>query len=363
MTAPVAPRTVPVTIVTGFLGAGKTTLIGHLLRRPELARTAVLINEVGAVAIDHHLVREVRGDAIVLASGCVCCTVAGDLVRALVELYGQAARGEVPRFERVLLETTGLADPTAVVATLLQQPLLAQVYRPGAVVTVVDGVAGAATLAAHPEASAQIALADRLIVSKIDLADPAAVAGLEHELRRRNRGAELFHAAGEVAPEVILAPAAGDDERGAGLKAWIAASATAATPATVGAIAPAATHPSSVRPGRGLAGAHPDVTTFAVALDRPVRMGPLSLWLSIMTQMHGGALLRVKGLVAAVGEERPFVIQTVQHLALPARQLPAWPDDDHRTRLVFIARGLPASTLASLRASLADTLDQPVIEL
>ncbi len=355
-------RTVPVTIVTGFLGAGKTTLIGNLLRRPELARTAVLINEVGQVAIDHHLVREVRGDAIVLASGCVCCTVAGDLVRALAELYAQAARREIPGFERVLLETTGLADPTAVVATLLQQPLLARIYRPGAVVTVVDGVAGLATLAAHPEASSQLALADRLIISKVDIADPAAVAELERELRRRNRGAELLHGAGEVAPEALLAPAAGDDERGLGLKAWIAASTMApvAASATIPATSAAPGHRAHASPGHG---AHAGITTFAIALERPVRMGPLALWLSIMTQMHGGALLRVKGLVAVVGEDRPLVIQTVQHVVVPARQLPAWPDDDHRTRLVFIARGLPASTLASLRASLADTLDQPVIEL
>ena len=332
--------TVPVTIVTGFLGAGKTTLIADLLRRPELARTAVLINEVGSIGIDHHLVREVRGDAIVLASGCVCCTVAGDLVRALLELYAQAARKEIPAFERVLLETTGLADPTAVVATLLQQPLLAKVYRPGAVVTVVDGVVGAATVAAHPEATSQIALADRLIISKVDVAEPAAVAALAAELRRRNRSAELLHTSGTVDADVLLAPAAGDDARGLGLKAWIAA--------------------STGRPGHGV---HADVTTFAIALAHPVRMGPLALWLSIMTQMHGGKLLRVKGLVAVAGEDRPLVIQTVQHVVVPARQLEAWPDDDHRTRLVFIARGLPESTLRSLRASLADTLDQPVIEL
>ena len=352
-------RRLPVTIVTGFLGAGKTTLIGNLLRRPELARTAVLINEVGAIGIDHHLVREVRGDAVVLASGCVCCTVAGDLVRALTELYGQAARGEIPAFERALLETTGLADPTAVVATLLQHPLLARVYRIGAVVTVVDGVVGATTLAAHPEATSQLALADRVIVTKTDLADEAQVAALEREIRRRNRGATIVRARGEVEPEVFLDPAAGDDPSGAGLRAWIAAS-TASAALELPGDGEAA--PRRARE-RARHGAHPDVTTFAIALERPVRMGPLALWLSLMTQMHGGALLRVKGLVAVVGEDRPLVIQTVQHMVVPARQLEAWPDDDHRTRLVFIARGLPAATLASLRASLADTLDQPVIEL
>lgn len=332
-------RTVPVTVLTGFLGAGKTTILDRLVRRPELARTAVFINEVGAIAIDHHLVRDVRGDAVVLGSGCVCCTVAGDLVRALVELAAQAARREVPGFERALIETTGLADPTGVVAALVQHPLIARSYHAGAVVAAVDGQLGLTTLARQPEAVAQVALADRIVITKTDLVGAAELDALEAALREKNAGATIVRAAhGEVDPEVLLAPAPGQAEGGDGLSAWI----------------DAAARPRAATP-------HGFITTFTACFAEPVRMGPLGLWLSLMTQMHGGALLRVKGLVNVVGEDAPVVVDCVQHVIHPARQLPAWPDDDHRTRLVFIARGLAAGTIASLRASLAETLGQPLV--
>lgn len=320
--------TVPVTVLTGFLGAGKTTLLARLIQRPELARSALFINEVGAIAIDHHLVRDVRGDAVVLGSGCVCCTVAGDLVRALTELAAQVARGEVPPFDRALIETTGLADPTGAIAALVQHPLIARSYRAGAVVTAVDGLLGADTLARQPEAAAQVALADRVVLTKADLAGEDALAAAEAAVRLRNVAAPLIRSVqGEVDPEVLLA--AGSDT------AWIDAAARARTP-------------------------HGFITTFTTCFARPVRMGPLGLWLTLMTQMHGGALLRVKGIVDVEGEDAPVVIDCVQHVVHPARQLPAWPDDDHRTRIVFIARGLAAGTIASLRASLADTLGQPL---
>mgnify|MGYP002377624774 CR=1 FL=1 len=323
----------PVTILTGFLGAGKTTLLSALLRRPELAGTAVFINEVGAIAIDHHLVRDVKGDAVVLGSGCVCCTVAGDLVRALLELAAQVARGEVPPFSRALVETTGLADPTGVLAALVNHPLIARHYQAGAVVTAIDGQLGLTTLARQPEAVAQVALADRIVITKTDLADldqPGHLDALETAVREKNPGAAIVRAArGELDPEVLLAPAPDT--------AWIDAAAR--------------------RPvGHGF------ISTFTVAFARPVRMGPLGLWLTLITQMHAGALLRVKGLVDAEGESAPIVIDCVQHVVHPVRQLAAWPDDDRRTRLVFIARGLAAGTIASLRASLADSLGQPLVD-
>lgn len=319
----------PVTVLTGFLGAGKTTLLSALLRSPGLAKTAVFINEVGAISIDHHLVRDVQGDVMVLGSGCVCCAVAGDLVRALLELAAQVARGDVPPFERALVETTGLADPTGVLAAIVNHPLIARHYQAGAVVTAVDGQLGLDTLARQPEAIAQVALADRIVITKTDLAGPDTLDALEAAVRQKNAGAAIVRSAhGAVDPDLLLAPAPDTD--------WI----DAATRRPVG---------------------HGFITTFTTCFATPVRMGPLGLWLTLITQMHGGALLRVKGLVDVEGESAPVVIDCVQHVIHPARQLPAWPDDDRRTRLVFIARGLAAGTIASLRASLADSLGQPLV--
>jgi G3E family GTPase len=324
-----APAPVPVTVLTGFLGAGKTTLLSALVRRPEMAGTAVFINEVGAISIDHHLVRDVKGDVVVLGSGCVCCTVAGDLVRALLELAAQVARGEVPPFSRALVETTGLADPTGVLAALVNHPLIARHYAAGAVVTAVDGQLGRDTLARQPEAAAQVALADRIVITKTDLAEADQLDALETALREKNAGAAIVRSAhGAVDPDILLAPAPDAD--------WI----DAATRRPVG---------------------HAFITTFTVCFAKPVRMGPLGLWLTLITQMHAGSLLRVKGLVDVEGESAPVVIDCVQHVIHPARQLAAWPDDDHRTRLVFIARGLAAGTIKSLRASLADSLGQPLV--
>jgi G3E family GTPase len=317
MTAPV-----PVTTLTGFLGAGKTTILSRLLARPELAGAAVLINEVGEIAIDHHLVREVRGDVTVLGSGCVCCTVRGDLVRALGELTA------LP-IDRVLVETSGIADPVGVLATLTSHPVVARHFRAGAIVTAVDGVAGAATLDRHREAVKQAAVADRLVITKADLAPE--VSALEQRLRAINRGASITRAAhGDVDLDVLLAPPDSDPD----LTRWLRAGGIDHRDEADG------------------------VRTLAVAFAEPVRLGPLGLWLSMMTQIHGDTLLRIKGLVNIEGDPEPMVVHCVQHVVYPPRALPAWPDADHRTRLVFVTRGLPASTLASLRLSLAETLGQ-----
>ena len=339
---------VPVTTLTGFLGAGKTTVLSRLLARPELAGAAVLINEVGEIAIDHHLVREVRGDVTVLGSGCVCCTVRGDLVRALGDLVDQP-------IDRVLLETSGIADPVGVLATLTSHPVVARRFRPAAIVTCVDGVNGAATLDRHREAVKQAALADRIIITKSDLA--ADLSPLEQRLHAINPTASITRAAhGELDPDVVLAPGGADDDL-----RWLRAGPFAERSKAMEGGGPAgfAGGAGGDAP-RGID--HRDdadgVRTLSVAFAEPVRLGPLGLWLSMMTQIHGDTLLRIKGIVNVAGDPEPMVVHCVQHVVYPPRALPAWPDSDHRTRLVFVTRGLPASTLASLRLSLAETLGQ-----
>ncbi|MCA9676014.1 MAG: GTP-binding protein, partial [Myxococcales bacterium] len=219
-----AAAAIPVTVLTGFLGAGKTTLLARLLARPELAGAAVLINEVGEIALDHHLVREVRGDVVVLGSGCVCCTVSGDLVRALADLADAVARGELPAFDRVLLETTGVADPAGVLATLVTHPAVAGRFRPAAVVTAVDAVLGSATLDRQREAVKQAALADRLVLTKCDAAAPEVIDALAARLRTINPAAPQVRAiGGDVATDVLLAPASGSEAGDDELPGWLAA--------------------------------------------------------------------------------------------------------------------------------------------
>src|SRR5919106_1096322 len=197
---------IPVNVVTGFLGSGKTTLLNRLLRSPQLARTAVLVNEFGEVALDHLLLEKVDAATVILQSGCVCCTIRGDLAEAIRALFGRRERGLVPRFDRLAIETTGLADPAPIVATLMAEPVIRHHFRLGSIVTTVDAVNGALHLAANPESRKQVAVADRLVVTKTDLADPRASAALEAELARINPTAPILDAITDpLAPDELMA--------------------------------------------------------------------------------------------------------------------------------------------------------------
>jgi G3E family GTPase len=311
----------PVVLVTGFLGSGKTTLISALLAHPAMGETAVLVNELGEVAIDHHLVRQVDERTVVLASGCVCCTLRGDLRDELRDLLGRRARGELAPFRRVVVETTGLADPAPVLSTLLTEPVLRHHYAVEAVVTTVDALSGAATLDRHPESVKQAAVADTLLVTKADAAEPAAVAALEARLRVLNPLARVRRVAfGAIAPDELLR-ARGDDP--------------------------------ALRPGAdgGDPAAHTgDVHAFSLVLDEPLDWDAFAVWLTMLLHSRGLDVLRVKGLLD-VGEAGPVVLDGVQHVVHRPRHLAAWPDDDHRSRIVFITRGIDrGAVLASLEA-------------
>ena len=310
MTAPI-----PLTVITGFLGSGKTTLLSHLLRDPALQRTAVIINEFGAVGLDHLLVEASEEDIVQLDGGCLCCTVRGDLVRTVGDLLARRADGSVQPFERIVVETSGLADPAPILQAVMTDPLLAEAVRVAGVVTTVDGLLGAETLARHAESVKQAAVADRLVITKTDVADPAKC-GLEAALAQLNPGAARFQAAhGRIDATALFGPE-------------LDVAALAARLSTTDAEVPHA-HDHGIH-------------SFVLRRSAPVHAVALTLFLQMLAEHCGPDLLRVKGLVDVVeSPDRPAVIHGVQHVFHPPAWRDGWPDADRSTRIVFIARKLP----------------------
>ena len=339
-------------VITGFLGAGKTTLLNRLLRDPALADTLVLINEFGSVGLDHLLVERVEGDMILLSSGCLCCTVRGDLVASLETALRARDNGRGTAFRRVVIETTGLADPAPVLHTVMSHPYLRLRFTLRSVVTLVDALVGSATLDAHAEAVKQAAMADRLVLTKTDLAAPAAVETLRARLRALNPAAPILDAArGEADAAHLLDGVAYDPgARPADAKAWLAAE----------AIEESANHSH----GHGHhhhhdVNRHDDgIRAFALRWPRPVSPYAVPLFTELLCTAHGAGVLRMKGLVALADDPaRPLVLHGVQHVMHPPLRLDAWPDADHDTRLVFILKDIAPSLIEGLwRAAAGEPL-------
>jgi G3E family GTPase len=335
---------IPVSLITGFLGSGKTTLLNRLLRHPAMADSAVIINEFGEVGLDHLLVESVEGEVAVLASGCICCTMRSDLEKTLRGLLARRDHGEVPPFQRVLVETTGLADPAPIVQLLLNNPLLSHFVRLDAIVTTVDVVHAERQLDAHEEAVKQVAIADRLLLTKTDLSDSEAIAPLYARLARLNPAATVatvHH--GEIDPDRLFGAALFDPERkSADVRRWLKAEAYSDHDHP---------HDHAHSHAHPTAPHDPAINAFCLTFEGSLEWMTVSGWLAQLRQARGQDLLRVKGILNLTGENAPVAIHGVHHVFHPPVLLNAWPDDDRSSRIVFITRDL---TRADVDASWQD---------
>jgi len=363
-----AEQRIPVTVLTGFLGSGKTTLLNKLLRRPELADTAVIINEFGEIGLDHLLVEKSDDEGMVtLNSGCLCCTVRGDLVRTMSELFLKRSRGEVSQFKRMVVETTGLADPAPILHTLMTDPLLASRYRLDGVVTTIDGVNGSSTLDNHEEAIKQAAVADRLLLTKVDIADAPKLEALKHRLHHLNPGAP-FHvvATGEIDPNAILnAGLYNPESKTADVKKWLQAEAYEGShDHGHGHHHHGHDHGHDHKHEHGAHGEqdphdvnrHDDrIRSFCMTFDEPMSWSTVAAAFDALVTYRGPDLLRMKGILNVKDTDKPVVIHGVQHVFHPPATLEAWPEgDDRKSRVVFITRDIAESTIRKVFASFFD---------
>jgi G3E family GTPase len=342
---PLASR-LPVTVITGFLGSGKTTLLRRLLGHPSMNRAAVIINELGDVALDHELVAASSEQMTLLSNGCLCCTMRTDLQETLRELFVKRRAGEVIDFDRVFVETTGLADPIPVLHTLQTDGLLGAQYRLNGVVTLVDAVNGMGQLDTMAEAVKQAAVADRIVITKTDLADGASVDRLRGRLERMNPFAALMIAVNgqldpallaDIGPRSCSAPA--ED-----LERWLSTSSAALREAGIGG--------ALRRPIGPLGGAHDAaIRSFCLWFDKPFTWEALNSVLQVLAALRGPDLLRMKGIVHVAGEPGPVVIQGAQHLFHPPVTLETGAQTDPRSRIVFIVRSIPRESIEALFAA------------
>ncbi len=338
MTTDRATNAVPVTIITGFLGSGKTTVLNRLLKLPSLADTAVIVNEFGAVGLDHLLIEQAIEDAVLLKNGCICCTVRGDIADTLEQLWQRRESGALPPFRRIAIETTGLADPAPVAHALLAAEDASYACRLDGIVTTVDALHGAMQLQRQLEARRQVAMADRILLSKTDLASAADIAAVEARIAALNAGAPVRHVVnGDVDASDVFDLGPGDGANDARIARWLQA------------LDSDPHHGHRHHPFR-----HGDeIASVVLRCDRPIAWPSLQLWLESVLSLLGGDVLRLKGLVRLAGEDRLVVLQGVHHVLHPPVFLERQKDAVGGTRIVLITRGLSA---AGLRASFATAI-------
>ena len=327
---------VQTSLLTGFLGSGKTTLINALLKHPEMSETAVLVNEFGEIGLDHHLIERIDEDTVLLNAGCLCCTVRDDLARALRELFIKRVKGDVPPFTRVLIETTGLADPAPVIHTLMTDRVIANRFALDGVVTAVDGVNGDIQLGRHRESIKQAAVADRIVITKGDLAEDDSLDGLEESLRALNPGASIVRAEfGAIHPDALFDTGLYDPAtKSLDVQRWLRDESY---------------EEDDHHHHRHDVNRHDDsIRAYCLRYDEPLPWEPFVGWIRTLIATHGEKLLRIKGIVNVVGQDKPIAIHGVQHLFHDPAQLPDWPDGDTRSRIVFITQDLARETVERL---------------
>jgi G3E family GTPase len=344
----------PVSLLTGFLGSGKTTVLNHLVRQPALAKTVVVINEFGEIGLDHDLMESSNEDLVLLKSGCLCCTIRDDLADTLRSLFQRRVKGEISEFDRVVIETTGLADPAPILHTLMTDRLLDARYRLDGVITTVDAATGRATLDRQIESVKQAAVADRLLLTKTDLVDPQETAALTQRLRALNPAAPILQALkGAVDPARLFDAGLYDPKtKSLDVQRWLNAEAYTE---------PAGDHHDHGEHGHDHHDKDADhdrrahthdvnrhdehISAFCVTLDDPILAGAFDLWLDVLLAWRGEDMLRIKGILNVEGLPGPAVIHGVQHIFHPTAYLEEWPSADRRSRIVFIGRDLDEAAL------------------
>lgn len=338
---------IPVTLLTGFLGAGKTTLLNAVLRDPSASRIAVIVNEFGEAGIDHDLIETSCEDIVLMSSGCLCCTIRSDLADTMVSLFARRNAGELA-FDRVVIETTGLADPGPILQTMTADPWLKMSFRVDGVVTVADAAAGPATMDRQFEAVAQAAIADLIVVSKTDLAPPDAARAFEARLRELNPTAGIIRwRRGEAAPNALWGLSAlRHDAAPAQALSWLSPrEAEPADPlANLSGLAPAG---SGAKAKQTIAMSPHDarIGAASIVVEAPISEDVFDIWLDCLIALRGPDILRVKGVVHLEGIDTPFAFHGVQHIFDPPVPLRDWPKDDRRSRVVVIARDIASPDL------------------
>jgi G3E family GTPase len=306
-------RRLPVLLLSGFLGSGKTTLVNRLLQDSRLADTAVAVNEFGDVPLDAHLIEDGQDRTVVLANGCLCCNLAGDMEDAVMRIFSRRESGALPAFKRLIVEPSGLADPAPIAQAILRNPVMSRAFRLEGIVTTVDALFGAAQISTHPETAKQIAMADALVITKTDMVDAAALADLRAVLAGLNPGAEIFEAVNGAVDPAALLPAGFLDP---------------------GMIVPARRFFTADAAPHGL-----ETRAISLVAEAPLNWRAFDAWLRKIRLGHAEQLLRVKGILNTTDSDLPLVIHGVHHVLHTPVQLAAWPDEDRRSRIVLITRG------------------------